>query len=100
MVLSSQEFSSRKLPWTLIILQKKGLEILWITENLKSYNKLIPVRIKFPLSKIVTFDDEIVYERWRLKILYEKSLKSPTAIIGYRGKKLKKRKNKIIKTVE
>lgn len=96
LVLSSQEFSSRKLPWTLIVLQKKGLEILWITENLKSYNKLIHVRIKFPLSKIVTFDDDIVYERWRLKILYKKSLKSPRAIIGYRGKKLKKSKNKII----
>ena len=73
--------------------KKKGLEILWIKENLKSYNKLIPVRIKFPLSKIVTFDDDIVYERWRLKILYEKSLKSPRAIIGYRVKKLKKSKN-------
>ncbi len=55
------------MPWTLKILQRKGLEILWIKENLKSYKKLIPVRFKFPISKIVTFEDDIIYERWRLK---------------------------------
>ena len=96
LVLSSLEVSPQNLPWTLGILQKKGLEILWIKENLKSYQKLIPTRIKFPLSRIVTFDDDVVYEKWRLKILYEESIKTPTAIIGYRGKKLKRSQNKVI----
>ena len=96
LVLSSLEVSPQNLPWTIGILQKKGLEILWIKENLKSYKKLIPTRIKFPLSRIVTFDDDVVYEKWRLKILYEESIKTPTAIIGYRGKKLKRSQNKVI----
>ena len=101
LVLSSLELSKKNLPWTLKVLQKKGLEILWIKENLKSYNKLIPVRLKFPLSNIVTFDDDIVYERWRLKKLYEKSIKVPSAIIGFRGKRLKRdKKKKISKYLE
>ena len=68
----------------------KGLEILWIKENTKSYKKLIPVRLKYPFSKIVTFDDDVMYERWRLKILYEKSIKEPSAIIGFRGTRMKR----------
>ena len=96
LVLSKLEFPLQKIPWTLKILQKKGLVILWIKENYKSYNKLIPVRLKFPLSKVVTFDDDVIYERWRLKILYKKSTIEPLAIIGFRGKKLKRDINKII----
>ncbi len=96
LVLSKKEFPSQKVPWTLKILQRKGLQIFWIKENLKSYNKLIPVRLKFPISKIVTFDDDVIYERWRLKDLYEKSIKEPLAIIGFRGKRLKRDFNKNI----
>ena len=96
LVLSKQEFPSQKLPWTLKILQRKGLEIFWIKENLKSYNKLIPIRSNFPISKIVTFDDDVIYERWRLKILHAKSIKEPSAIIGFRGKRLKRDANKNI----
>ena len=96
LVLSKLEFPLQKIPWTLKILQKKGLVILWIKENYKSYNKLIPVRLMFPLSKVVTFDDDVIYERWRLKILYQKSTIEPSAIIGFRGKKLKRDINKII----
>ena len=96
LVLSKLEFNSLEIPWTIQILQKKGLEILWIKENLKSYKKLIPVRLKFPLSKIITFDDDAIYERWRLKYLYEKSIEEPKAIIGFRGKKIKRDVNENI----
>ena len=61
---------------------------------------MIPVRLKFPLSKIVTFDDDIIYERWRLKDLYEKSIKIPSAIIGFRGKRLKRDNNKKIRIIK
>ena len=90
LVLSKEEFPLQKVPWTLQILQRKGLEILWTKENLKSYKKLIPVRFKFPISKIVTFDDDVIYEKWRLKTLHEKSIKEPLAIIGFRGKRIKR----------
>ena len=39
LVLSLEEFPSKKIPWTLKLLRLKGLEILWCKENYKSYNK-------------------------------------------------------------
>ena len=89
LVLSKEEFQNKKIPWTINFLEKKGLKILWINKNYKSYNKLLPVRSKFPNSKIITFDDDVYYEDWRLKLLLEKSKTFPNAIIGFRGAEIK-----------
>jgi len=96
LVLSKEEFHDKKIPWTINFLEKKGLNILWINENFKSYNKLLPVKSKFPYSKIITFDDDVYYEKWRIKLLLEKSKTFPNAIIGFRGAEIKTTKDKKI----
>ena len=96
LVLSKEEFQNKKIPWTINFLEKKGLNILWINKNFKSYNKLLPVKSKFPYSKIITFDDDVYYEKWRIKLLLEKSKTFPNAIIGFRGAEIKTTKDKKI----
>ena len=96
LVLSKEEFHNKKIPWTINFLEKKGLNILWINENFKSYNKLLPVKSKFPYSKIITFDDDVYYEKWRINLLLEKSKTFPKAIIGFRGAEIKTTKDKKI----
>lgn len=96
LVLSKEEFHNKKIPWTINFLEKKGLNILWINENFKSYNKLLPVKSKFPYSKIITFDDDVYYEKWRINLLLEKSKTFPNAIIGFRGAEIKTTKDKKI----
>ena len=93
LVLSKEEFQNKKIPWTINFLEKKGLNILWINKNFKSYNKLLPVKSKFPNSKIITFDDDVYYENWRIKLLLDKSKSFPNAIIGFRGAEIKTKKN-------
>ena len=89
LVLSLEEFPTKKIPWTLKLLQRKGLEILWVKENYKSYKKLIPPKKKYPNSIIITFDDDLIYEKWRISELISEHKIFPKSIIGHRGRKIK-----------
>lgn len=96
LVLSTEEFPMRRIPWTLNFLKSKGLEILWTKKNIRSYKKLLPVRKKYPNSIIITFDDDVFYESWRVSDLVKENINNPLSIIGYRGAEVKKDKNKKI----
>lgn len=88
LVLAEPEFPGRKLPRSLERQIRRGLEVLWVQENTRSYKKLLPVRQKYPDSHIVTFDDDIIYESWRLKQLAEQSGEYPGSVIGFRGREV------------
>ena len=88
LVLAEPEFPARKLPASLQAQVRRGLEILWVRENTRSYKKLLPVREKYPGSAIVTFDDDIIYEPWRLRQLVDKANQYPGAVIGFRGREV------------
>ena len=85
LVLSEQEFPTKKLPKQILRQQERGLEVLWVKSNSRSYMKLLPTSEKYPNSVIVTADDDICYESWRLSELVEMSSQMPQAIIGHRG---------------
>lgn len=85
LVLSIDEFPLRSIPDTLIDQCSRGLEILWVEGNLRSYNKLIPVRRAYPDAQIITIDDDIIYEPWRIAQLMFASNTHQNAIIGHRG---------------
>lgn len=85
LVLVRSEFRDLNLPKSLKTLEKKGLEILWVDEEIRSYNKYIPVAKKYPNESIITIDDDLMYEKWRLKKLLSASKKNPRHIIGFRG---------------
>lgn len=49
------------LPSSLRFFLDKGLEILWIEENLRPHNKYYHARQKFPDRLIITIDDDLLY---------------------------------------
>lgn len=86
LVLNSNEFGSNKrLPRELERQKERGLEILWIDQNLKSYGKLIPVKTAYPESCIATIDDDIIYPEHMLASLIDAYQANPLQIVGWRG---------------
>lgn len=85
LILSTQEFEDKKLPKSIKRQVSRGLKILWTNQILKSFGKFIPVSQQYLDKYIVTFDDDIIYEKWRLRKLVEMSRKHPNAIVGHRG---------------
>lgn len=88
LVLAEPEFPGRRLPRSVERQIERGLEVLWVQDNTRSYKKLLPVREKYPDSTIVTFDDDIIYEPWRLERLVSKSAQYPGTVIGFRGREV------------
>jgi hypothetical protein len=88
LVLAEPEFPNKKLPATLVDQINRGLEIIWTERNIKSYKKLLPVREKYPDSFIITVDDDIVYERSRIKKLIKGYMDNPGSVVGCRGKEV------------
>lgn len=95
LVLAEEEFPGREIPETLDQQVKRGLEIIWTDRNTRSYKKLLPTRQKYPEAIIVTVDDDIIYEPWRLSRLVAATKKHPKAIIGHRGWEITIQNNKL-----
>ena len=72
-----------KIPKKIIKMKKYGLKILYCN-NLKSYNKLIHTLKIRKNNYIVTFDDDIFYNKYSLECLLKKSKKYPKEIISNR----------------
>jgi hypothetical protein len=85
LVLAEEEFPNRVLPQTIRKQEQRGLEILWTARNMRSYKKLIPTRAAYPDATIITIDDDVYYEPWRLERLILAANQNPGAIIGHRG---------------
>lgn len=88
LVLSTEEFPNHEVPRRILDQKKRGLSILWVESNGRSYDKLIPVRGAFPGSTIVTFDDDKYFPRGLLSDLFEASQKHPEMVVGSRGWKI------------
>lgn len=88
LVLAEEEFPEKKLPKRLIAQTERGLEVLWTKRNSRSYKKLLPTRSSYPDAIIVTFDDDMYYEPWRLGQLVEASRIHPESVIGHRGREV------------
>ena len=56
--LAEEQFPDKKIPETLLNLQKYGLEVRWC-EDIRSFKKLVPSLREFPNDIIVTADDDI-----------------------------------------
>jgi len=85
LVLAESEFPGRIIPKSLELQVRRGLEIIWTSQNTRSYKKLLPTRKAYPDAKIITVDDDIIYESWRISGLLAAEKNHPNAIIGYRG---------------
>lgn len=83
--LAKDEFKNKKLPDNLISLAEKDLEIKWIDKSLRSFNKLVPALKEYPNDIIVTFDDDMIYDKNCLKLLYDGYLKYPKYVHCHRA---------------
>jgi len=88
LVLNEQEFPNRVIPKSLERRQRRGLEVLWVEKNGRSYDKLLPVRQTFPEATIVTCDDDKFFPPALIESLYEASQLNSNAVIGSRGWKI------------
>lgn len=94
LVLNLEEFPSRELPKKIRQQTKRGLEVLWVERNGRSYDKMLPARSMFPGMTLVTFDDDKFFPRHLLRELFEASLQNPGYVVGARGWIIRKLKTK------
>lgn len=76
--------SKSELPANLLRLVPRGLEIRWC-EDIRSYRKIIPTMRAHPDALIVTADDDILYPRYWLKLLYNAYQKEPQYVHCHRA---------------
>jgi len=74
----------RELPPDLVGLEKRGLELRWV-KDIGSYRKIVPALTEFPRALIVTADDDILYPRDWLQMLYEAHIREPGYIHCHRA---------------
>lgn len=88
--LAKDELSEGKVPQKILKLKSRGLDIKVVNENLKSYKKLIYTIKEFKASNIITCDDDVIYPKFFIEGLYNKSKELPNTIIAYRCTFMKK----------
>lgn len=96
LVLCESEFPRREIPKRLESQLKRGLEIIWVENNIRSYKKLLPAYNKYSDSDIITVDDDVVYSRHLVSMLSNSSLKNPNCVVGARGNRIAVKKNEIL----
>jgi|GEM_PF-654364 len=85
LTLASEEFPGKKVPWALRKLVKRGLDIAWVDENNKSYDKLLTASLRYPDHAIITIDDDKILNPWFLEEMAAAHSQFPNHVIGYRG---------------
>jgi len=85
LVLSLEEFPNQIIPARIKKQSKRGLSILWVEKNFRSYDKLIPVLSHYPDHPVITVDDDKFFPPKMVERLWDAHLRTPRAIIGYRG---------------
>lgn len=80
--LTEEEFPDRwnSLPLELISLQKNGVELRFVSTNLRSHNKYYYVFREFPDKQVVTIDDDLIYSRDTIERLIMMSYKYPNTV--------------------
>lgn len=86
--LAEDEFNFDNLPNNLEILYKKNLIEIKFCKDIKSYKKLIPTLKLYSDEIIITFDDDVFYDKELVEKLYEEYLKYPETIHCGRGHKI------------
>ena len=78
----------KHLPPKVLNLQKRGLTIRSVNEDLRSYQKLYYALEEFEKDAVIICDDDTLYPRGFTAGLYEKWLKYPDCIAAYRCTKI------------
>ena len=95
--LAIEQFPNKEndLPAELLKLKDFGLKIKFCNDT-KSYKKIIPALKEYKNDIIITFDDDIYYEKDTIETLYNSYLKNPKVIQANRVWHVKLDDNKVI----
>ncbi len=88
LVLSKEEFAQNnaQIPKEILDFKHFGLEIMWVEQNLRVYNKFIPTLRAFPNEVIITIDDDIYYPRNLFSTLYSAHLSNQNVIWAHKAR--------------
>ena len=95
--LAVEQFPNKEngLPTELLKLKDFGLQIKFCND-IKSYKKIIPALKEYKNDIIITFDDDIYYEKDTIEALYNSYLKNPKVIQANRIWHIELKENKVI----
>lgn len=82
--LSQEQFIRHKLPKELEEFKSWGLEIRYVSGDLKSHKKYYYAMQEFPEDIIITIDDDLVYSEDMIESLFKSYLKFPKAVSAMR----------------
>lgn len=86
--LCEAQFPEKQLPESLLNLCQKGLSIIWVKENIRSYTKYYYAIQKHPNDCVITFDDDVYYPEDALQNLVELHEQYPNCICANRVHKI------------
>jgi len=96
--LAKDEFESKRtLPIRLLRLQKRGLEIRFVQENLMPHKKYFYTIQKYPAARVITVDDDLLYPPDLIDKLLDRNLDYPNAIICPVARRISIGKNRVMK---
>lgn len=95
--LAVEQFPNKEngLPTELLKLKDFGLQIKFCND-IKSYKKIIPALKEYKNDIIITFDDDIYYEKDTIEALYNSYLKNPKVIQANRIWHIELKENKVM----
>ena len=82
--LEKDKFESIEIPFKLNNLKKKGVEIVFVKENLRSHLKYFYAMQTYPDAIVMTFDDDIIYNPRVVETLMTTHRMYPSSVVGTR----------------
>ena len=96
LTLNESQFPNHRFPKIIKEEIKKGLEIIWIKDDLKPHNKYFYAMQKYPNDIIITIDDDEVYQQDLIETLITSYKRYPNAISCMIAKKITINNDKIM----
>lgn len=90
-ILYLQAETLQDIPQSLILMQKRGVEIVLCDSSLRSHNKYIHAMKEYPNNNIITIDDDIFYRDDFIETIIKNSKRHPNAIICNWAKKINRK---------
>jgi hypothetical protein len=101
--LSTEDINENELPNSLLRLKKRGVELVFVKENIRSFKKLYYSYEKHAADeagKLITIDDDVYYHESWLAGLLEASEQHQNNVICYRGHHLALNEDGTIKSAD
>lgn len=91
--LSKPQFEGVELPEKLLAQQERGLEIIFVDDDLRSHKKYLYAFEQFPNDYIITVDDDLYYDENLLSNLVNLKRRYPESVVTNRAHELSFDKN-------